>query len=303
MILIILIKMINDDDDEEEEKNEDFNSDKFKEQLISLKKRKKKFIIIFSTLGVLLLAIIITVIVFIFYFKVEGKEKEQEKQEEKIEILAPLIYEPSSGKHIYSIIFTPGFSNQPEDYRKTFEQKINFDKKNETKIIILRSPLKYVTAVNSTNYSWFDIYTFPITSNSDYNFEELKNSAKILEKMVDNEAKILNGKYENIIIGGHSQGAFLSLYHGYNTNKNLGGLFAFSGVLPPGEISKNKNNFKVYYGYGDKDDVINPSFMLGSIERVRYFDAFDLHLYENHTHHVNSKEKSDASAFLNNIIK
>ena len=57
-------------------------------------------------------------------YEFKGNKKEQEKQEEKIEILAPLIYEPSSGKHIYSIIFTPGFSNQPEDYRKTFEQKI-----------------------------------------------------------------------------------------------------------------------------------------------------------------------------------
>ena len=43
--------------------------------------------------------------------------------------------------------------------------------------------------------------------------------------------------------------------------------------------------------------------MLESIERVRNFKGFNLHLYENHTHYVNSKEKSDASAFLNNIIK
>ena len=273
----------------------DSNNEKKEEQLIE---KKKKSNIVFIILVLLLVSIIVTLLLLLFLLK--GPKY---NEEEEITILPPLIFNSTSGKHTHTIIYMPGFSSTPEDYNKTFTNKIIFDKKSDTNIIILRSPLTYCTAVKSKNYSWFDIYNFPIRNYSDCNFEDIKKSAKILEKVIDNEVNILNGKYENIIIGGHSQGATVSLYLGYNTKKNLGGLFAFSGVLPPGEISKNKNNFKVYYGYGDKDNVINPNFMLESIERVRNFKGFNLHLYENHTHHVNSKEKSDASEFLNNIIK
>ena len=60
---------------------------------------------------------------------------------------------------------------------------------------------------------------------------------------------------------------------------------------------------KVYFGYGDKDNVILPSFINKSLERIMNFEGFDLHIYENHTHYVHRNQSRDASIFLDNLIK
>ena len=120
---------------------------------------------------------------------------------------------------------------------------------------------------------------------------------------MNNEVNLLNGNYEKIIVGGHSQGAAVSLYQAYTSQKKYGGVFAFSGFLSPGEISDDKRNMKVYFGYGDKDDVIIPSFINKTLERVMNFEGFDLHIYKDHTHYVNRNESTDAGIFLDNLIK
>ena len=60
---------------------------------------------------------------------------------------------------------------------------------------------------------------------------------------------------------------------------------------------------KVYYGYGDKDNVILPSFINKSLEKIRDFEGFDLNIYKNHTHYVHRNQTIDAGIFLNNLIK
>ena len=55
----------------------------------------------------------------------------------------------------------------------------------------------------------------------------------MLVKLIKQEAKQLNGKYQNIFIGGHSQGACLSLYTVYSIKELLGGVISCSGVLFP----------------------------------------------------------------------
>ena len=112
---------------------------------------------------------------------------------------------------------------------------------------------------------------------------------------------MLNGRYDRIIIGGHSQGACISLYEGYMSDKNILGIFAFSGVLPEGEVKDSKKNLQTYYGYGDKDDVILPSFMLESVQRLENFPGFHKYVYPNHKHYVNRNETNDAAAFIENI--
>ena len=250
---------------------------------------KKNIIII--TIIILIISVTLKIVLF----------KKQEKDE--IQILPPLIFNSTSGNHTHTIIFMPGFSNQPEDFRNTFVNKIQFTKKKDTTIIILRSPLTYVTAIKSKHYSWFDAYKTHLDDFSSINFEDLKKSAKVLEQVVNNEVNILNGDYSKIIVGGHSQGAIISLYQAYTTNKTYGGIFAFSGVLPPGDISDDKRKMKAWIGYGDKDNVIEPSFMEQTFERLKDFEGVEMHIYPNHTHYVKTEEAKDAAKFLDKIIK
>ena len=257
----------------------------------------KQRLIVFIVLIILFLIIFISMIVLYSLNNKKGKN------EDDVEVLPPLVFNSTSGNHTHTIIFMPGYSNTPENFINQFTKKINFTKKNDTTIIILRSPMNYVTVQKSKNYSWFDIYDFPLDNFSDLNLDDLKKSAKVLEKVVNNEVNLLNGNYEKIIVGGHSQGAAISLYQAYTSQKKYGGVFAFSGFLSPGEISEDKRNMKVYFGYGDQDDVIIPSFINKTLERVMDFEGFDLHIYKNHKHYVHRNQSTDAGIFLDNLIK
>ena len=252
----------------------------------------KQRLIVFIVLIILFLIIFISMIVL---YTLNNEEKSEDD--------GPLVFNSTSGNHTHTIIFMPGYGNSPEDFKKFFIKRINFAKKNDTTIIILRSPINYVSVQKSKNHSWFDIYNFPLDNYSDINLEDLKKSAKILEGVVNNEVNLLNGSYEKIIVGGHSQGAAVSLYQAYTSQKKYGGVFAFSGFLSPGEISDDKRDMKVYFGYGDKDDVIIPSFINKTLERVMNFEGFDLHIYKDHKHYVHENQTTDVGIFLDNLIK
>ena len=265
----------------EEEFQFDDSSSNFKQRLI-----------VFIVLIILFLIIFISMIVL---YALNNEDKNEDD--------GPLVFNSTSGNHTHTIIFMPGYGNSPEDFKKFFIKRINFAKKNDTTIIILRSPINYVSVQKSKNHSWFDIYNFPLDNFSDINLEDLKKSAKILEGVVNNEVNLLNGNYEKIIVGGHSQGAAVSLYQAYTSQKKYGGVFAFSGFLSPGEISDDKRDMKVYFGYGDKDDVIIPSFINKTLERVMNFEGFDLHIYKDHKHYVHENQTTDVGIFLDNLIK
>ena len=252
---------------------------------------KKKKIIVISVVVALVLIIVITIILVFTLRKNEDAE------------LKPLVFNSTSGNHTHTLIFMPGYSNQPEDFKKVFTSKITFPKKNDTTIVILRSPMVDITYNHTKNYAWYDIYGIPLKNLSDINFEQLKNSSKILEKAIENEVNLLNGNYENIIVGGHSQGASIALYQAYSGEKKLGGVFAFSGFLPPCNVSDDKNTLNAYLGYGDEDNVIEPSFINKSIENIKDFEGFDLHIYKHHKHHVCTNQTIDVSKFLEKIIK
>lgn len=251
---------------------------------------------------VFIILMILFLIIFISMILLFSLNNDKNENDDNIEELTPLVFNSTSGNHTHTIIFMPGYSNTPEDFRNVFTRRINFTKKNDTNIVILRSPMTYVSVIKSKEHSWFDIYNFPLDDFSDINLEELKKSAKVLEKVINNEANFLNGSYDKIIVGGHSQGAAISLYQAYTAKNNYGGIFAFSGFLSPGEISEEKRKLKVYFGYGDNDDIILPNFINKTLERVMDFEGFDLHIYKDHKHSVHKNETRDAGIFLDNII-
>ena len=137
-----------------------------------------------------------------------------------------LYFEPISGNHTHTLIFMPGMTNTPEDFVNVLTTgRVPFNKRNSTKIVILRSQLRKLTALfGQKNYSWFDIYRFPLNSSNDYNFEELKESANLLKEIINEEVEELGKDYSKIIIGGHSQGAMIALYIGYTFENKLGGV-------------------------------------------------------------------------------
>ena len=110
-------------------------------------------------------------LILVFCLK-KSKKRSVRINSENINILPPLVLNSTSGNHTHTIIFLPGFSNVPEDFVVVFTNRLNYTKKNDTNVVILRSPLTYTSFVNSTNYSWFEMYQFPLHNDSDYNLNE-----------------------------------------------------------------------------------------------------------------------------------
>ena len=85
-------------------------------------------------------------------------------------------------------------------------------------------------------------------------------------------------------------------------DKKLGGVFAFNGFLPQGDISDDKRYMQTIMGFGDKDDFILPKFMNQSIEKIYNFQNFKSVNYENHNHEFSDEEITSTCTFLNEII-
>ena len=287
--------------DEEDNLNEQIliKEDNDKDNEINIKKRNKLAIII------ILIIILIAVITLIIIIVNTNKGKNESPTPSPTPKSPHLYFEPSSGVHTHTIIFMPGLTNTPEDFADVLTKRISISRRNTTKVVILRSSLQNVTVLNNTiNYSWFDIYSFPINSSSTYNFTELKAASKTLEQIIQEEVTLLDGKYDKIIIGGHSQGAMLSMYTSYTQEYMLGGVISFSGFFPPqGEILPNKEKLNVYFAFGDADNLISPQFFNETIKDIKDNEGFKLYIYPNHAHSVCNDEIIDVGNFLDKIME
>ena len=155
-------------------------------------------------------------------------------------------------------------------------------------------------------YSWFDVCTyFNITeSNVDsINFEDVINSTKIISEVIEKEAKYLKG-YNNIFLGGFSQGACMSLHIGLSYDKLLGGVIACSGALfPKTVINKNNENLRIFVSHGDLDDWITKDINELSLKRITHFPNLELHYYPSSGHFIEQNTLIDLQKFFNNYMK
>ena len=272
----------------------DFRESKFKEPKTLALKYK---IIIIVAISIVIIGIV-TVITLI----VMKKGSHDKDEDEDIEVLPPVIIEPKS-EYTHCIIFLHGYESSPEEYQPFFENDFFIEKKNNTKIILMRAPYQIMTFNKLNKTSWFDIIYFPLDSSTSYNFTDATRSRKAVEKVIKQEAKLLNGKYENIFIGGHSQGACTTLYTAYNMAETIGGVICFSGLLfPQATITGDKNKLKVFLGHGFGDKAIPMTFHNETIKRIENFEGVQKFYYEDMGHNIGDEEIYDAEGFLNNSM-
>ena len=271
----------------------DFRESKFKEPK-TLALKYKIIIVVAISLIIIGLVTVITLIVM--------KKGSHDSGDDDIEVLPPVIIEPKS-EYTHCIIFLHGYESSPEEYQPFFENDFFIEKKNNTKIILMRAPYQNMTFDKSNTTSWFDIFYFPLNAPTSYNFTDAIRSRKAVEKVIQQEAKLLNGKYENIFIGGHSQGACTTLYTAYNMAETIGGVVCFSGFLfPQATITGDKNKLKVFLGHGFRDQAIPMFFHNETIKRIENFEGVQKFYYKNMGHNIGEEEKFDAEGFLNNSM-
>ena len=265
---------------------------------------KYKLIIIISISFIIVGIITVTVLILLKKDDSNNNEHEDDDDEEEdpIEVLPPIIINPTE-EYTHCIIWLHGLDNSPENFQKLFGEEIPFIKQNNTKIILMRAPYQNVTYWGNNMTSWFDLFTFPIDDPDCYNFTDVNNSRRMLAKVIRQEAKLLKGQYQNIFVGGHSQGACISLYTAYNLKKLVGGVLVCSGILfEQAEIVGDKNKLKVFLAHGDKDLAIPFTYHKETVKRIENFEGVKKFYYEGHGHSIADFEKVDMGGFLNDSM-
>ena len=204
---------------------------------------------------------------------------------------------PKGGKHTHLLIFLHGFGDYAKSYEGFFEQESILPKNVSVKIILLQAPISFSGMFPVP--SWFNITQFPIVSEKCYDFKEAQNNAKIIENIIEEEVKFLDGKYENIYVGGFSQGACLSLYTGLTYKHLLGGVLSFSGALfAQTKILESNKDLKIFLGHGLEDDVIPYKVHLESLKPIENFNGLNKSYIPKHAHGIHPQEIKDAKTFL-----
>ena len=204
---------------------------------------------------------------------------------------------PKSGKYSHLIIFLHGLGDSAKSYEQFFKEGNALPENILIKIICLQSPFAFIQGFPVT--SWFTITKFPIVSENCYNFEEAQKSAKIIEDIIEEEVKLLDGKYENIFVGGFSQGACLSLYTGLTYKHMLGGVIVLSGALfLQTKILDSNKGLKMFIGHGSNDPVIPLKSSEESMKPIEKFAGFNRYIYPNQVHTICAQEIQDLKNFL-----
>lgn len=203
---------------------------------------------------------------------------------------------PKTGKYSHIIIWLHGLGDCPESYVDFFTEELSLPKNISTKIILLRAP-------SNPFPSWFDITSFPIEDEKCFDFNSAKNAAKKIESIINEEVKAIDGKYQNVFVGGFSQGACLSLYLGLSLPHLIGGVICCSGVLfPQTKILESNKNLKVFVGHGEKDMMISFAAHKLSMEMVKNFNGIEKHYYKNMEHSICQQELVDITNFLQKYL-
>jgi phospholipase/carboxylesterase len=153
--------------------------------------------------------------------------------------------------------------------------------------------------------SWYDIKSLDRHENSVEESDVLKNGERI-KKVIEKEAKILNGDYKKIIVGGFSQGGCMAFHVGLTIDKKIGGILCLSGILFPfsfKNVSEDKKDIPIFIGHGNYDTLISKLFaemshktlVNGGFKNVKvaFYD-------EEHT--VSFEELDDVKSFIDKFI-
>ncbi|CDO96191.1 unnamed protein product [Kluyveromyces dobzhanskii CBS 2104] len=180
-----------------------------------------------------------------------------------------------------------------------------------TRFVFPNAPnMKIVANGGALMPAWFNLYDWN-NIQAKIDVEGIKDSLKVVNSFI--QEQIDDGiAPENIILGGFSQGAALTLASTATSPHKIGGFFALSGFcslrkeeLDP--IAKNLNTeTPVFHGHGSHDPIIPVQF---GVEAKQFFEKhfhlsdYDFKTYYGMEHSTSPEEMQDLVQFLQKALK
>ena len=175
------------------------------------------------------------------------------------------LYIDAIDKHAYTIIWLHGLGDSAAGFLDVFYADEYMLSPKNTKIILTTAPERKVTL----NYgermnSWYDIYSLgerveEVKESKEIDVKELADSTDIILNLIDREVKLLDNDYKKIIVGGFSQGAWVSYNVFLKWKHSIGALVCLSGHTPPidvSDIAEDKKKIPIFWYHGDADPMV-----------------------------------------------
>ncbi|KAL3241608.1 palmitoyl-(protein) hydrolase [Nakaseomyces bracarensis] len=211
----------------------------------------------------------------------------------------------------YAFIFLHGLGDSGQgwsflaDYLQN--NQLGFE---STKFIFPNAPVSPVTANGGMPMpSWFDIREWDWTT-SNVDADGFKKSLQVVQSYV--QQSINEGiEPSNIIVGGFSQGAALSLAAALTLDVKIGAFVVLSGfAYLRNELREIKNTINsetpVFHGHGEHDDVV--PFQIGQASRDYFkqtgpLSNYTFKSYRGLGHSAAPEELDDLAKFLKTVVK
>ncbi len=156
--------------------------------------------------------------------------------------------------------------------------------------------------INPAGFQWFDL----TKDNDEYILKKALESEAIVKKFLDEvktKYRLLNS---NIVLSGFSQGCMMSINVGLSSEEEYNCIVGFSGKIINKENlqSRIKNKTKTLLIHGDKDEIVNPTYLLDAKD---FFDRNKINietmLINNCGHHIPTQASSSALNFIKKNLK
>lgn len=147
--------------------------------------------------------------------------------------------------------------------------------------------------------AWYDILSTSLDARIDR--EGITHSIRQVQLLIERE--VSRGiPSDNIILGGFSQGAAISLATGVSYPQRLGGIIALSGYLPlSNDVPSSSYHLPIFIGHGTFDPIVPLYLGKKSVEQLEAKGyQVSWHNYAM-PHTVSLEEINDISTWLNSI--
>ncbi len=275
----------------------------------------KKIIRVLIVLIILLL--IGLVLLLIFYFKKSSNsdskkssdDSDKTPDESPFEIVegeSDIQLIPKSGKYDYVLIFIHGMTGNSTENLDKFNKK-DGPVPDNFKIILPCAPIAFVTRLNFSTYSWFDILGIngAFTYEDDIVFSDMEKSAERIGKIIENEVKNVQNNYTRIFVGGFSQGGLMSYHIGLSFEHTLGGIIPFcSFPITKTQINdKNIENLNILGIFGGQDIYVNPDYAVNkTLNVLSKFKKLKIEFFNDEPHQVKEAELEYVKIFIKSLL-
>lgn len=155
--------------------------------------------------------------------------------------------------------------------------------------------------VGTGGYQWFSLRTMNLFSI----LKEIKAAYRLLNTFIDSQLKRFNLTDENLLLGGFSQGAIMSLYTGLRRPSSPLGVLSFSGMLPDAVSTLKKeltSKPNVLLIHGTEDRVVPYAYLERTEKILKEFDiSVEAHSIRGMGHMIDEKALGYANSFIKKI--